>query len=169
MFIYLIIAILRYKDWTIYLKKYKKIKVWPTMWNEKSRRERDPVIEQLEPVVNGYDDADTILHIQEILMQQTQHYVSLTKRPEISDLPALEAICFLAVVNDQIGLDIELLENCITLLGVSRNKLFSTIEILKRFHGVVAGDLYEFIVVFSQYLHQKLETNPGVEIFNANS
>jgi hypothetical protein len=139
------------------------------MWNEKSRRERDPVIEQLEPVVNGYDDADTILHIQEILMQQTQHYVSLTKRPEISDLPALEAICFLAVVNDQIGLDIELLENCITLLGVSRNQLFSTIEILKRFHGVVAGDLYEFIVVFSQYLHQKLETNPGVEIFNANS
>jgi hypothetical protein len=139
------------------------------MWNEKSRRERDPAVINLDYTINGDDNAGDILQVQESLMQQTRHYVSLTKRPEISDLPALEAICFLSVVGDQIGLDDEILGNCTTLLGVSRNQLFATIQVLEGIYGIVAGILFDFIVNFTQYLHQKLETNPGVVVLNANS
>ncbi len=112
-------------------------------------------------ISNGDDDIDVFLALQEYLVQEARAYATLVKRPEITDQFALEAICFLAVVETQVGLDDDLLKNCLNRLGVSYSQLWGTILILERCLGIAAVDFLTFIIGFTKNLHQQSEVLSG--------
>ncbi len=131
------------------------------MWTENTNQLRDRHSFDGTAFSDSDSDVDSLLHAQENLVRRTHSYVSLVNRPEITDLPALEALCFLAVVENQIGLDDEILENCVVILGVSHKQLWSTVLILEQIYDGVADDLLDFIVEFAKNLHKQAEFSAG--------
>ncbi len=112
-------------------------------------------------ILDGDAEGDVLLALQEDLVNKAHAYATLVKRPEITDQQALEAICFLAVVETQVGLDEDLLTNCLLRLGVSYIQLWGTILILERFFGIVAEDLLKFIFMFTKRLQERLQDLSG--------
>ncbi len=131
------------------------------MWTENTNQIRDCYAGDCDAFLDGDVDVDSLFHAQKRLVRLTHSYVSIVNRPEITDQPALEALCFLAVVENQIGLDDEILENCVSILGVSHKQLWSMVIILEQIYGGVEDDLLDFIVGFAKNLHRKAEIGIG--------
>ncbi len=112
-------------------------------------------------ILDGDAEGDVLLALQEDLVNKAHAYATLVKRPEITDQQALEAICFLAVVETQVGLDEDLLTDCLLRLEVSYHQLWGTILILERFFGIVADDLLNFIFMFTKRLQEQLQDRSG--------
>ncbi len=112
-------------------------------------------------ILDGDAEGDVLLPLQEDLVSKARVYATFVKRPEITDQPALEAICFLAVVENQVGLDEDLLINCLLRLGVLYHQLWGTILILERFFGIVTDDLLNFILIFTKRLQEQLQDLNG--------
>lgn len=108
-------------------------------------------------------EVEVLLQVQNTLIRETENYVDLISyAPKtIAEMKALEAICFLAVVENRVGLDGDLLETCPKLLGVSYRQLREMTHVLGGMFGIATGNLSDFVIEFSRKLRCQVDMLHG--------
>lgn len=133
------------------------------MWHEKEFPVKPANTGGSDLIFGDESEIDALLQLQEMLIQETQDYLRLIPyAPKtISELRSLEAICFLVVVEQRVGLDGDLIETCFFLLDVTYRQVRHVVHVLGRIYGILTGNLSDFVTAFAQELRYGAGTLHG--------